>query len=124
MTWLLDKGPHQIELQAREGPSDISLLDSIELTYAHAYRATDDTLFATAPAGQQVTISGFTDSNIHVFDITEPQAVEVLQGDILPQTEGYAVAVTPTGENRRKLLALTESRIRPPAAVRAHQPSA
>ncbi|ETX07607.1 MAG: hypothetical protein ETSY2_10265 [Candidatus Entotheonella gemina] len=121
--WLLN-GVNRIELQARQEPLDISLLDTIRLTYAHAYQATGDVLFATAPAGQQVTIRGFTQPGIHVFDITEPQAVEALRGDIIAHGEGYAITVTPTGEHRRMLLAITEPRIRRPAAVRAHQPSA
>ncbi len=121
--WLLD-GLNQVGVQAQGGRTDISLLDTIRLTYEHAYQATDDILLATLPANRQVTLSGFTQSNIRVFDITDPQAVEALQGDIQPHLEGYAITVTARGVERRTLLALTESRIQRPAAVRSNQPSA
>ena len=58
---------------------DMSLIDSIRFTYWHTYRADDDALRFTAQGGEQVSIDGFSNPSIRVFDITDPNAVvEVL----------------------------------------------
>ncbi len=119
----LINGLNQVELQAQAGPMDLSLLDTIRLTYPRAYQATGNVLSATVPAGRQVTISGFSQSAIRVFDITHPHAVTALQSQIEPHGAGYALTVSPLGEGQRTLLAFTDARIHSPFAVRAHQPS-
>lgn len=56
----LREGTNQVTLVARGGPSDVSLVDYIRLTYQHSFNVDQNKLRFTASGGQQVTIGGFT----------------------------------------------------------------
>ncbi len=127
----LQTGLNHIVLQAQAGDADISLLDTIRLTYERTYHVTDDVLMAVVPASHQATFSGFTQPDIHVFDITDPQAVEQLQGRIESHPSGYAITITAPStvpgsaseSAHRTLMTLSETQTREPVAILANQPS-
>ena len=72
---LLHEGENQVELIAQASDSDISLMDTIRLTYWHTYTADDDALQLSATGRQRVTIGGFSSAGIRLLDITNPDAV-------------------------------------------------
>jgi len=113
-----------VTLVAQGGESDLSLVDSIELTYRHTYTADDNSLRFTAQAGQQITIDGFSSSGIRIIDITNPGKVRVVQGVVEAQGEGYGVRITVPGSGTRTLLAFTEGRIKEASGLKVNQPSA
>ncbi len=119
----LHEGLNQVTLTAQSGPSDISLVDYLRLTYQHSYNADSDTLRLTASGNQVVTINGFTGTQIKVIDITDPNSPEELLGEVQQQRRGYGITVTAPGDGLRTLLALTDSTIKHPAAVVANEPS-
>jgi hypothetical protein len=105
----LREGANQVVLVARGGPSDVSLVDYIRLTYQHSFAVDQDRLKFTATAGQQVTIDGFANESIHVFDITDPNAVQEVTGYIGKQENGgLGVSLIVPGKDQRSLLALTD----------------
>jgi hypothetical protein len=119
---LLREGDNAVSLLATAGDSDISLIDWIRLTYAHQYRADNNTLRFSVPGGQTVRVGGFTTPNVRVLDITNPNApLEV--GSVAGYSGGgYAVTVA-AGNNARTLLAFADDRAGHPAAVAANKPS-
>jgi hypothetical protein len=119
----LHEGLNQVTLTAQSGPSDISLVDYLRLTYQHTYNADSDTLRLTASGNQAVTINGFTGPQIKVIDITDPNSPEELLGEVQQQRRGYGITVTAPGDGLRTVLALTDSTIKHPAAVVANEPS-
>src|SRR5690606_26909835 len=58
-SWLRE-GENRVELSAQAGQRDVSLVDSVRLTYWHTYTADGDTLRFSAAGGQRVTIDGFS----------------------------------------------------------------
>ena len=72
---VLHEGENQVELTAQAGDRDISLVDTIRLTYWHTYTADNDALRFSATGQQRVTIGGFSSAGIRVLDITEADAV-------------------------------------------------
>ena len=71
---------------------DVSLVDTIRLTYWHTYTADDNGLRLTAQGGSHLTVDGFSNPKIRVFDITEPNdPIEVL-GKVESQKGGYAIS--------------------------------
>ena len=74
-------------------------------------------------AGKQVRIGGFTNSDIQVMDVTNPNNVRKVAGTVEPTATGYAVTFKTAGTGRRSLFAFTEDQIKTPVAVVANQPS-
>ena len=67
---LLD-GANLVTLTAPGGEADVSLLDVVRLSYWRAYTAESDRLLCTAPGMSGVTIDGFSEPAIRVFDVTD-----------------------------------------------------
>jgi hypothetical protein len=121
---LLLEGVNTINLIAEGGTSDISLVDYLRLTYAHSYTAEQDYLSLTVPPSVTTqTISGFTSPEIRVFDVSEPQAITEIVGTIESDGTTYSVTVETSGQGARRLLAMTDAKLRQPSSVTANQPS-
>lgn len=125
---MLQEGANAVRLIPQGGPSDVSLVDSVRLTYQHTLVADDDSLRFTVSGGQPVTIEGFTNSAIRVFDVTDPLAVKEINGSVAKQggeEQGGTLSVTFTapGDGLRTLLVLTDARARQPDNVAADNPS-
>ncbi|HJQ22593.1 MAG TPA: C25 family cysteine peptidase [Blastocatellia bacterium] len=120
---LLREGTNQVTLTAQGGDSDISFVDYVRLSYWHSFTADNDVLRLTTQGKQQVTISGFSNSAVRVFDITDAGAVQELQATVTRQKTGYAVNVTPVAGGQRILLALAEAQMHPTDARSRNQPS-
>jgi len=98
----LIEGANQVRL-ASSGEEDVSLVDTIRLTYGHTYTADGDRLRFTAAGGTVLTLAGFTQP-VRVFDITDPSKLQEVPG-YLQRGDGVQLRVPGTGS--RTLLALT-----------------
>ena len=106
---LLHEGPNTVTLSATGGSSDISLVDYLRLTYQREFKADNDSLRFNVEGQQQVTVRGFTQKSIRVFDVTNPDAVQELEGLIDQDQVGYSVSLEAQGGGLRSLLALTDA---------------
>ena len=120
---LLHEGENVVTLQSLNGPSDISLVDFIRITYQHSYRAENDALSFPAKSGQTTTINDFSSNDIRVFDVTDEPGVQELAVSIDQTKDGYAASVTASGAGDRKLLALTEGKALSAEDIKANTPS-
>ncbi|HEY9233306.1 MAG TPA: C25 family cysteine peptidase, partial [Blastocatellia bacterium] len=120
---LLKEGENHVQLVARGGPSDVSLVDAIRITYPHSYTADSNALRLTARAGQQVTIGGFSSAAVRLVDVTDPNAVQEINGTVSGSKAGYTITAAVPGAGERRLLALIDSQIKHPAAISANRPS-
>jgi uncharacterized repeat protein (TIGR01451 family) len=122
---LLHDGLNTVTLTALDGENDVSLVQSIALHYPHTYTADSDWLRAQAFAGSTITISGFTNPQIKVFDITEPQNISQLIGQIQSSNSSYGITLSvPRGyPEDRVLLAFSTDQLSAPAALAPHAPS-
>ncbi len=120
---LLREGINQVSLVARGGPADVSLVDYIRLIYQHSFTVDQDRLKFTMPAGQPVTIGGFTSESIRIFDVTDPLAVQEISGYLHKDGRRFAVSLTAPGKGMRSLLALTDDNASKVARVAPDYPS-
>ncbi|MGA9772812.1 MAG: C25 family cysteine peptidase [Blastocatellia bacterium] len=120
---LIKDGENNVTLTSLSGESDVNLVDSIRLTYRHAYTADDDLLRFTVSKKQQVTIDGFTNSAIRVVDVTNPDAPLEVRGRVESRGNGFAVTVSGQKGDNRTLMAFSEPQVKRPFAVVADQPS-
>lgn len=68
----LHNGVNTVEFRALNGAADVSLVDTIRLTYPHSYAADANSLAVSIDDGSTRRIFGFTSSHIRVVDITTP----------------------------------------------------
>jgi len=105
---LVHPGPNTVKLLPPDDVQDLSVFDFARLTYPHLGRADANRLRFQAPAGQAVTVGGFTTPRIRVLDITKPHATPQLTPLVKPDGSGYAITVQPRGTATRTLLAFAE----------------
>jgi len=119
----LHAGANLVTLTALGGDLDVSLVATVRVTYWHTYQAEEDVLRGSVPAGQEVTIGGFSTRPIYVVDVTEPDAVRAVPGQVKRQGSSFAVTVAGPGPGTRTLLAFTDRVAATPAKVQVNQPS-
>ena len=120
---LLVAGANTLTLTAQGGSTDVSVVDTVLLSYPHSYAADSDYLRFTAPSATAVTVGGFSNNQIQVMDITDPANVESVQGTVASQGAGFAVSFSPAGGGTRTLLAFTTAKESQPVSVTANHPS-
>jgi hypothetical protein len=119
----LEEGENLVSLEAWGGEMDVSMVESIRLTYWHTYTAEANGLRLTAQGGNHLTVNGFSNPKIRVFDITEPNdPVEVI-GKVESQKGGYAISFRVPGHEQRILLAIAEEKVKSPGKITPNQSS-
>ena len=118
---LLTEGANTVILSSSNGPSDISLIDTLKVTFPHLYQADGDLLRCVASSGLQ-TIGGFTSRNVRVVDVTDPRSVEEIPGQVTAQKGAYGISVPVSGQ-ARELLAFTDGQVRRPLSIELDRPS-
>jgi hypothetical protein len=120
---ILKEGDNVVSLSAQIGEADVSLIDSLRLTYQHSFVADSDALRFKVNGSQQVTVEGFSSAAVRLFDVSNPDSVQELSMVVKPQKSGYAITATAPGSGPRTLLALASSRSLQIVEARANQPS-
>jgi hypothetical protein len=108
---LLREGSNSVQLIALGGSSDISLVDTVRITYQRKYVADSNALRLSASGGQQVTIGGFNSSSIRVIDVTNSNNAQELTGAILGSKTSGSISLTVPGTGPRVLYAFGADRV-------------
>jgi uncharacterized repeat protein (TIGR01451 family) len=124
---LLQNGANTVTLTALDGDSDTSLVQSIVLNFAHTYTADSDWLRAAAPAGAHVKISGFSNQQIQVYDVSDPLNIIQLTGPITFDNTGSSITISvpgaPYGATPHTLIAFAADQISSATAITYHPQS-
>ena len=109
--------------------SDICLVDTVRLTYAHSFVADANALVMSIDNGSTRRVTGFTSNNIRVVDITRPDDVLEITQTVKVNSEAdgtYSVDVQIEGATFRQvhtLLAFADNSVSSADAVKQNQPS-
>jgi hypothetical protein len=121
---MLVEGENVVRLTGQNGSGDVSLVDYIRITYQHTFNAEGNELRFTASPGQPVSVGGFDNAQIRVFDVTDPNSVQELIGTITGSGSNFAVGITVPGKGpTRSLLAVATDRLKSPTSTRPNLPS-
>src|SRR6185503_5950787 len=74
----LHNGDNTVEFTSLDNAADaldVSLVDTVRLTYAHTFAADENALVMSIDNGSTRRVTGFTSNNIRVVDITRPDDV-------------------------------------------------
>ncbi|HVR40738.1 MAG TPA: C25 family cysteine peptidase, partial [Thermoanaerobaculia bacterium] len=117
-------GTNTVGLLALEGDMDISVLESLRLTYSHKLIADNDALKVSVATGAPVAIDGFTSNKIRAIDVTDPTQPAELAVDVTGTGPYRASFVaTDNGSGNKSILVIGASRIVAPAQTVASRPS-
>jgi hypothetical protein len=121
----LRNGENTLRLLAEGDELDVSLLDTVQLTYRHTYAADEDSLLCRVSQAGMVTINGFSSPNVRVVDITDPADVKMVGTTAVqqgPSTYSARVYHNARGGNRT-WYAFSEETIKTPVEIKANQVS-
>jgi uncharacterized repeat protein (TIGR01451 family) len=121
----LQNGTNTVTLTALNGDNDVSLVQSIALHYAHTYAADADWLRATAFAGSELHLTGFTNPQVRAFDITDSLNISELAAKISRESGAYSavLALSTGGPAVRTILAFANDAISAPVSLTPHVPT-
>jgi hypothetical protein len=102
---ILLEGSNVVQLEAMGGDADLSLFDTLRLSYWHTTDADDDQLELIADPQQTLSIRGFSSSAVRVVDVTNPEGVLELATAAGPVP--LSVDVQTPGAGTRTLFAFT-----------------
>lgn len=120
---VLRDGANTVTLTS-SGPADLSLFDTLNLSYWHTYRADADRLRFTVEAPETVRVGGFANGAIRLIDITDPAAAREVPGRAHAEPDGsWSIAARVRGQGTRTLLAFTPATVQSPVTVEANAPS-
>ncbi|GAB4488888.1 MAG: hypothetical protein OHK006_19870 [Thermodesulfovibrionales bacterium] len=123
---LLNDGLNTVLLEAVSDPGvpySAFFLDSFDVTYRRRLQAYGGSLVFTSEGIQPVTVRGFADPDMTVFDITDPEH-PVIEGAVTVSREGASsmVSFAPRAAGRRYLVASPGAAL-DPAEIVADEPS-
>ncbi len=104
-------------------PFSIFYVDSFDLSYQRCYRAEGGKLLVRGDGNPVVTIEGFTNSAISVFDVSNPNCLKLVTAITVDEANGsYRVSFKPSSPDAL-YLALTPEGLSMPVSVVADVPS-
>ena len=118
---LLREGANTVTLTATGGDLDFGAVDVMRITYAHTYRADNDSL-SFSVGNRSALVAGFSSAAIRVIDITNPNAVRELAPKITNSGGSYGFTIQASG-TVQNLIAFVDSLARQPSAMVKNQPS-
>jgi len=98
----------------------------VEIDYWDTYVAEDDELLFGAPATStfQFEVTHFGDSDVQVFDVTDPANVTIITGTaVIADGGSYTLQFEDAAQPDARYLALTGARRKTPARIELDQPS-
>ncbi len=119
----LRAGANTLTLTALGGDDDISVVESVELTYPRQLTAAGNALKVAAKGGASVTVSGFTSDRIRAFDVTDALQPAVLATTVSAAGGAYRATAVAPAKGSRTIVFFAAPRAAKPAALIAGQPS-
>jgi hypothetical protein len=120
LSWL-NEGTNTVRLVGLGGSSDVSLVDTLRLTFPRAPFATGDRVLLSAAPLVSTTVQGFTDAHIRALDVTRPGAVVELP--VVVASSAGVFSATFTALDQAEVFAFTEAQTLRPDSITANGPS-
>lgn len=118
----LVEGANSVKLQAAGASSDVSLVDTVSLSYSRLFKAVNNQIRFSLPAGQSVRVGGFTNGRIAINEI-QNGSVGVRAESLIHETDGeFSFELAAAGRNR-EFLAVSILQSEQPVSIERNAPS-
>ncbi|MCP4716082.1 MAG: hypothetical protein GY868_13280, partial [Deltaproteobacteria bacterium] len=121
---LIRDGANTLILTSLNGENDISMVDTIRLTYQRTYTVSEDLIKCSAAGGQRLSLQGFTNDDITVVDITDPLSPLIITSRVSRRGSSYTAALTAPRTGLRSLYAVDNAAALHPERITMNHPSA
>ncbi len=121
-TSFLRAGSNTLQLTALNGSSDVSLFDSIKVTYARQYQAEQNQLSFYSANYRSSYLEGFSSPNVRVLDVTYPDNPSIIANLPVSQKNGAYRVFLPAARSR-VMYAVENSAILQVASIGPNAPS-
>jgi hypothetical protein len=101
---LVQAGANQVKLMALNA-SDVSLVESVKLTYPKQYKAVNDQLRFTVAANSGVAVTDFSNEDFNVFELENGQAAREISPEITKENDKYGFILN-AGNRDREFIAI------------------
>jgi hypothetical protein len=115
-------GDNYLRIQCKSGVDSIAV-DWFEVTYPRSFASSNETLKFSHQAGYLFQVTGFTDNDLGVFDITSASEVQRLYNFQVSPTGPYSVDFEPVASGERTYLALSSTAVKTPVGITQDSPS-
>ena len=116
----LQEGENSITLEAvgdTGAQADIVLVDWIEVDYPRLFIAEENRLEFSGQSGAH-TLTGFTDNDIWLFDITDPLSVVLVTGAAVERSgQDYSISFVDEEPPGRRYVAISEDGLKTPSSI-------
>lgn len=119
---LLLEGVNNLQFKALGGVNDVSLMDSARFKYSRKFESEQNQLNFYTTNYQITNVSGFSSSNIRVFDLSSPDTISQINNFQTESNGGTFNAVLPA-HTGRLMFAVEASGVKSAASVSANTPS-
>jgi hypothetical protein len=125
---LLNEGENTVKvigLRDTGAPYSVFYVDSFDLTYQQYYQAVDDRVHVRGDGNNVITVEGFSNADIFVFDLGDPKKPRLVRATTLDNEAldgSYRISFTPAAPDT-SYLALTLDAVSTPVSVTPDTPS-
>lgn len=125
---LLNNGSNEFHLSFpgdTGSPVDTQYVNKFEVDYQRLYKSIQSSLRFTAPSTGtfEFNISGFADSDVLVFEVTDPTAIVVLTGQTIAGSGPYSLAFDDAGSTDTWYEAACTGGFKTPKDIKLDEPS-
>ncbi len=101
-TSALREGANTLKLTALASSGDASYFDTVKINYPKLYKVQQNNLSFYQPGYKEISVGGFTSSNVRVFDISNPDQPKLVNAAVESDNSGgFRALIAP---NRARLL--------------------
>jgi hypothetical protein len=118
----LVEGDNIATLTCTSGEDSIAV-DWFEVTYPRSFAASNETLKFSHQAGYRFQVTGFTDNDFGVFDVTSASEVQRLYNFQVSPISPYSVDFEPVETGERTYMTLSSTAVKTPAGIAQDSPS-
>jgi hypothetical protein len=113
----LHEGQNQIGVRSLNGSADVSLLETVSITYPRNLKAVDNRVEFRNEPGRSVKLTGFTTDQARVFDVTDPAKATMFLALPNAEADGTFSISVPAMPSARSLLAQGNDRMLAPVSI-------
>jgi hypothetical protein len=117
---LLNEGTNTVEVV---GVAGFFFVDSFDITYPRLYRAVNNVLRARPDGNNAITVSGFSEPALSVYEITNPLVPKRIGATTIEATGGGTYRVSFAAMQGAEYLALAQSALQMPSSTAGRTPS-
>lgn len=124
-TSIINEGTNTVTMTGSASGSDISLVEFVAAQYPRNYVSRADGLEFPVPNLKQVTVTGFSDANIRVFDLTSHDSPVLVQNAAVEGSAGLGSSfqvVIPSSKGA-PMFAVSDAGIKSPESIVLNEPS-